>query len=213
MRLDRRPGTRVTLLTEGILTRRLQADPELAGVGCLIFDEFHERNLHGDLGLALALECQDALRPDLRILIMSATLESGALAPLLAGGEGVPGESACPVLRSEGRLWPVSTRYLPRADFSPTLIEPGSDALFSGVFARRAGNPAGRRSPCRSPRAWRATPCLARGFVSCGSGCRHSPCQRGRTQSRPVYVHCRNKPYHRGDRHCCRRRSFPDGAV
>ena len=131
VRLDRRPGTRVTLLTEGILTRRLQADPELAGVGCLIFDEFHERNLHGDLGLALALECQDALRPDLRILIMSATLESGALAPLLAGGEGVPGESACPVLRSEGRLWPVSTRYLPRADFSPTLIEPGSDALFS----------------------------------------------------------------------------------
>lgn len=131
VRLDRRPGTRVTLLTEGILTRRLQADPELAGVGCLIFDEFHERNLHGDLGLALALECQDALRPDLRILIMSATLESGPLASLLAGGEGGDPGEACPVLRSEGRIWPVSTRYLPRGDLPPALIEPGSDALFS----------------------------------------------------------------------------------
>lgn len=128
VRLERRPGTRVTLVTEGILTRRLQADPELSGVGCLIFDEFHERNLHGDLGLALALECQDALRPDLRILVMSATLESGPLAALLAGGEG---ESVCPVLRSEGRLWPVSTHYLPRSELPPALIDQRSDALFS----------------------------------------------------------------------------------
>lgn len=130
VRLERRPGTRVTLVTEGILTRRLQTDPELSGVGCLIFDEFHERNLQGDLGLALALECQDALRPDLRILIMSATLESGPLAALLAEGEG-PEARACPVLRSEGRIWPVSTRYLPRSAFPSVLIDQRGDALFS----------------------------------------------------------------------------------
>ncbi|MFR4120500.1 MAG: DEAD/DEAH box helicase [Bilophila wadsworthia] len=75
VRLDSRvsASTRITVVTEGVLTRMLQDDPDLQGVGCLIFDEFHERSLNADLGLALALDCQQGLRDDLRLLIMSAT--------------------------------------------------------------------------------------------------------------------------------------------
>ena len=96
--------TRVEIITEGILTRRLLADPELAGVSCVIFDEFHERSLQADTALALCLEAQEALRPDLRILVMSATLETEELSSVLA---------PCPVIRAEGRLWPVDIRYAP----------------------------------------------------------------------------------------------------
>ncbi len=107
-------ATRITVVTEGILTRMLQDDPELSGYGCLIFDEFHERSLHADLGLALALDCQEGLRDDLRILVMSATLDSEPLLRLLEQGAACP----VPILKSEGRAWPVETRYvpLPRAD-------------------------------------------------------------------------------------------------
>ncbi|MDR3044037.1 MAG: ATP-dependent helicase HrpB [Desulfovibrio sp.] len=106
MRLDTRvgPRTRVEVVTEGVLTRMLQADPELADVGCVIFDEFHERNLHADLGLALCLDCQEGLRPDLRLVVMSATLDCGPVAALLNG---------CPVIESAGRAFPVATRHLP----------------------------------------------------------------------------------------------------
>ncbi|MDH4130271.1 MAG: ATP-dependent helicase HrpB [Gemmatimonadota bacterium] len=97
------PATRVEVVTEGILTRMIQRDPDLARVGCVIFDEFHERNLHSDLGLALALESRAVLRPDLRLLVMSATLDGERVARLM-------GEA--PVVRSEGRLFPVETRYL-----------------------------------------------------------------------------------------------------
>src|SRR5690554_4170287 len=68
-------NTRIEVVTEGVLTRMLQADPELSGVGLIIFDEFHERHLHADLGLALALQSQELLRDDLKILVMSATLD------------------------------------------------------------------------------------------------------------------------------------------
>jgi ATP-dependent helicase HrpB len=104
VRFERRigPRTRIQVLTEGILTRRLQSDPELAGVGLLIFDEFHERSLQADLGLALALDSVAALRPDLRILIMSATLDTQAASRLL--GE-------VPIVRAEGRSFPVEIRY------------------------------------------------------------------------------------------------------
>ncbi|MCC6913438.1 MAG: ATP-dependent helicase HrpB [Rhodospirillaceae bacterium] len=95
--------TRIEVVTEGILTRRLQSDPELADVGLLIFDEFHERSLDADLGLALALDIQRALRPDLKILVMSATLDDRAVA-------GVLGDA--PVLASSHRPFPVETRYL-----------------------------------------------------------------------------------------------------
>ncbi|MFH1805417.1 MAG: ATP-dependent helicase HrpB [Pseudomonadota bacterium] len=96
--------TRVEVVTEGILVRMIQDDPELTGIGALIFDEFHERSLDADLGLALSLETQGALRDDLRIIVMSATLDGAPIAALLGD---------CPVITSEGRDFPVQTRYLP----------------------------------------------------------------------------------------------------
>ena len=97
------PTTRVEVVTEAILTRMLQDDPALEGVGAVLFDEFHERNLHSDLGLALALDAQANLREDLRIVVMSATLEGERLARFLDA----------PRLRSEGRGFPVTIRHLP----------------------------------------------------------------------------------------------------
>ena len=75
--------TRIEVVTEGILTRMIQADPELHGISCIIFDEFHERSLNADLGLALSLEIQDALRNDLRIVVMSATLDTSLISKLM----------------------------------------------------------------------------------------------------------------------------------
>ena len=85
MRADTRVSehTRLTVVTEGVLTRILQDDPELTGVGLVVFDEFHERSLHADVGLALTLEVQQALRPDLRLLLMSATLDAAPLSERL----------------------------------------------------------------------------------------------------------------------------------
>ncbi|MDQ7015074.1 MAG: ATP-dependent helicase HrpB [Gammaproteobacteria bacterium] len=106
MRGEHRIGskTRIEVITEGILTRMLQNDPELKGVGLVIFDEFHERSLHADLGLALCLESQGVLREDLRLLVMSATLQGMALANLLPD---------CVALASEGRCYPVELHYVP----------------------------------------------------------------------------------------------------
>jgi ATP-dependent helicase HrpB len=98
--------TRLEVVTEGILTRLLQDDPELSGVGVILFDEFHERSLQADLGLALALDVQASLRPDLRLVAMSATLDGQAVSALLDNA---------PILTSDGRLFPVETRYLPLA--------------------------------------------------------------------------------------------------
>jgi ATP-dependent helicase HrpB len=78
-------ATRIEVVTEGILTRMLQSDPSLDGIGAVIFDEFHERSLNADLGLALALEAREALRPDLRLLVMSATLDAAPVAALMGG--------------------------------------------------------------------------------------------------------------------------------
>ncbi|MGM3288875.1 ATP-dependent helicase HrpB, partial [Bacillus cereus group sp. BC22] len=80
--------TVVEFVTEGVLTRRLMDDPALSGVACVIFDEFHERSLQADLGLALCLEAQQLLRPDLRLLVMSATLDVAPLRALLSGEGG-----------------------------------------------------------------------------------------------------------------------------
>ncbi len=99
------PGARIEVVTEGILTRMIQSDPELTGIGCVIFDEFHERSLNADLGLALTHEARQALRPDLALLVMSATLDAEPVAALLDGA---------PVIRSEGRAFPVQTRWLDR---------------------------------------------------------------------------------------------------
>ena len=105
VRLERRSSreTRVLVLTEGLLSRRILSDPELSDAGLVIFDEFHERSLHADFGLALALDVQRSLRPDLRILVMSATLDAGAIARHLGGA---------PVVRAEGRMFPVETTFL-----------------------------------------------------------------------------------------------------
>ena len=109
MRLDTRvgPRTRIEVVTEGILTRMLQHDLSLDGVGLVIFDEFHERSLAGDTGLALTLAAADSLRDDLKILVMSATLDGITVAALLGD---------VPVIRSEGRAWPVETRHAPLRD-------------------------------------------------------------------------------------------------
>ncbi|HLJ06990.1 MAG TPA: DEAD/DEAH box helicase, partial [Acidimicrobiia bacterium] len=108
------PDTRIEVVTEGILTRRLQRDPALPGVGLVIFDEFHERNLHADLALALTLDARPALRPDLRLLVMSATLDTARIAALLGSASAADG-GAAPVITSEGRAWPVDVRFTPPA--------------------------------------------------------------------------------------------------
>ena len=95
-------STRIEVVTEGILTRMLQSDPDLPGVGAVIFDEFHERSLNGDLGLAFCLEVAGALRDDLLLLAMSATLDAGPVAALMDA----------PIVTSEGRSYPVETRWL-----------------------------------------------------------------------------------------------------
>ncbi len=97
--------TRIEVVTEGVFTRMVLDDPELSGVGAVLFDEFHERSLDADLGLALALDAQGGLRDDLRILVMSATLDGARVAALL---------DDAPVVASEGRAYPVETRYLDR---------------------------------------------------------------------------------------------------
>ncbi len=105
VRMDTRVGrsTRIEVVTEGVLTRFLQEDPSLSDVGLVIFDEFHERSLQADLGLALTLESRRIFRPDLKVLVMSATLETTAVARLL---------DDAPVITSEGRSYPVETHYL-----------------------------------------------------------------------------------------------------
>ncbi|KAA2235050.1 ATP-dependent helicase HrpB [Salinarimonas soli] len=97
--------TRIEVVTEGVFARMILDDPELAGIAAVLFDEYHERSLDADLGLALALDAQGALREDLRILPMSATLDGARVAALLGGA---------PVVESQGRAFPVETRYLGR---------------------------------------------------------------------------------------------------
>ncbi|MEE9911547.1 MAG: ATP-dependent helicase HrpB [Deltaproteobacteria bacterium] len=104
IRFDSRvsPGTRIEVMTEGILTRRILANPDLAGVAMVIFDEFHERSLQADLALALCLDIRRGLREDLKILVMSATLDGGPVADLLDGAA---------VITSQGQAYPVEERY------------------------------------------------------------------------------------------------------
>ncbi len=99
-------ATRIEVITEGVFTRMILDDPMLDGIGAVLFDEFHERSLDADLGLALALDAQAGLRDDLRLLVMSATLDGARVAALL--GEGTP------VIESEGRAFPVETRHIGR---------------------------------------------------------------------------------------------------
>ncbi|MFD1695514.1 ATP-dependent helicase HrpB [Roseibium aestuarii] len=117
------PETRIEVITEGIFTRMILDDPDLTGIAAVLFDEFHERSLDGDLGLALALEVQGALREDLRLMPMSATLEASRVSALLGN---------CPVISSSGRSFPVETRYLgrdPQARLEPQMVRAIRKAL------------------------------------------------------------------------------------
>lgn len=155
MRMDTRvgPKTRIEVVTEGILARQLQRDAELAGVGLVVFDEFHERNLQADLALALTLDAQKHLRPDLRVLVMSATLDDVAVARVLGGA---------PVVTAAGRSFSVETHYAARALDQPVaqrcaatvvraLAEQAGDVLAflpgAGDIRRVAEMLAGERIP------------------------------------------------------------------
>ncbi len=117
MRLDTKVSheTRIEVVTEGVLTRMLQTDPALEGVGAVIFDEYHERSLQADLGLALVLDARESVAPDLKVLVMSATLEGAAVSRLLGGA---------PVVMAHGRTFPVETRYAGKG--SPPLPDAGA---------------------------------------------------------------------------------------
>lgn len=130
VRMDSRtgPDTRIEFVTEGVFTRMVLDDPELAGIGGVLFDEFHERNLESDLGLALALDVQASLREDLRILPMSATLDGVAVAKLL---------DDCPVIESKGRSFPVEIIYRPRKPDS--RLEDEMAAAIRSALAQQEG--------------------------------------------------------------------------
>ncbi len=105
------PKTRIEVITEGVFTRMILDDPSLSGIAAVLFDEYHERSLDADLGLALAIDCQRGLRDDLRILVMSATLDGARVAGLLAANG-----TRVPVIESQGRAFDVVTRYLGRSN-------------------------------------------------------------------------------------------------
>ncbi|WP_172786689.1 MULTISPECIES: ATP-dependent helicase HrpB [Bradyrhizobium] len=118
-------ATRIEVVTEGIFTRQILDDPELSDVAAILFDEFHERSLDADMGLALARDAQTGLREDLRILVMSATLDGARVARLLGDA---------PVVESEGRAFPVETRYLGRKADAP-IERQMADAIASALRA------------------------------------------------------------------------------
>ncbi|MBY0566922.1 MAG: ATP-dependent helicase HrpB [Hyphomonadaceae bacterium] len=129
VRLDSRigPKTRIEVVTEGVFTRMILDDPELHGVAAVLFDEFHERSLEGDLGLALARDVQSGLRADLKIVVMSATLDAARIAALL---------DDAPVIVSEGRMFPVTHVYRPR-DARARLEQDVSAAVRAAMAAER----------------------------------------------------------------------------
>ncbi|MBS9717136.1 ATP-dependent helicase HrpB [Pseudohalocynthiibacter aestuariivivens] len=124
------PATRIEVVTEGILTRMIQSDSELNGVGAVIFDEFHERSLNADLGLALAWELRSALREDLILLVMSATLDAEPVAKMMANA---------PVITSEGRAFPVETYWLDRPISKGTRFDASVAALVEQAVAETTG--------------------------------------------------------------------------
>jgi len=117
------PRTRIEVMTEGVFTRALLDDPELRGVAAVLFDEFHERSLDADLGLALALDAQKGLREDLRIVVMSATLEVARVAELLGDAS---------VIESKGRAFPVETKYLGR-DVRVPIVRQMTEAILRAL--------------------------------------------------------------------------------
>lgn len=131
MRMENRTSarTKILVVTEGVLARMILDDPELPGVSAVFFDEFHERSLDGDFGLALALDVQGALRPDLRLLVMSATLDGARVGKLLSGA---------PVIESEGRAFAVDIRYDERP--AGTAIEDAMAKAIRSALADESGS-------------------------------------------------------------------------
>ncbi|MDD2950650.1 MAG: DEAD/DEAH box helicase, partial [Sulfuricurvum sp.] len=125
--------TKILVVTEGILTRMLQRDPSLENVALILFDEFHERHLHSDLSLAFALQSQEFLREDLKILVMSATLDTDALQTLL---------NHPPLITSEGRSFPITIEHLPPN--SPSIeakkIVPALMGILKDILVRDEGS-------------------------------------------------------------------------
>ena len=131
MRMESRvgPKTRILVVTEGVLARMILDDPELTGIAAILFDEFHERSLDGDFGLALAIDVQGALRPDLRLLVMSATIDGARVARLL-------GDAA--VIESEGRSFPVDIRHEERGPDEP--VEDAVARAIRGALSKEEGS-------------------------------------------------------------------------
>lgn len=123
-------ATRIEVVTEGILTRMIQSDPELRGISALIFDEFHERSLNADLGLGLALEIRAALREDLVLIVMSATLDAGPVAALMGDA---------PLVTSAGRAFGVETRWLGRSPDASLRFEAGVAGLVRQALDETTG--------------------------------------------------------------------------
>lgn len=128
VRGEARAGARIEFVTEGVFLRMIQSDPGLGGVSAVIFDEFHERSLNADLSLAFALEARKALRPDLALVLMSATLDPGRLAAFIGGG----------ILEVEGRSFPVETRY--RSIAEGPRFEEGIAAAAAGLLDEVEGD-------------------------------------------------------------------------
>ena len=166
------PRTRIEVITEGVFTRMILDDPGLEGVGAVLFDEFHERSLDADLGLALARDSQAVLRDDLRLLVMSATLDIAGVSRLLDGA---------PVIEAQGRMFPVETLYLGR-----NPVERIEDAMARACLTALgeetgigAGLPAGAgRDPSDGAAADRAA---ARSGGRCGRPVRRAGQGRRRT--------------------------------
>jgi ATP-dependent helicase HrpB len=155
------PATRIEVVTEGILTRRLQSDPGLEGVSVVVFDEFHERSLNADLALALCLDARRALREDLGLLVMSATLEAGPVAALLGGAR---------VVAAAGRSFPVEVRYLGgERDPHPARVPAAVARAVERALAESAGDVLAFLPGVREIRACadllRAAPAVAAGAV------------------------------------------------
>jgi ATP-dependent helicase HrpB len=121
--------TRIEVITEGILTRMIQSDPELTGIGCIIFDEFHERSLQSDTGLAFTLEIREALRPDLNLIVMSATLDAAPVAKLMGNA---------PMVTSEGRSYPVEPRHLAKPWAKPNTRGPRFENAMADLIIQAA---------------------------------------------------------------------------
>ena len=206
------PRTRIEIVTEGVLPRHILADPMLAGIAAIVFDEFHERSLDADLGLALARDVQQGLREDLKILVMSATIDGARVATLLGGA---------PMIESEGRAFAVDTRYAGRdarpiePQMADTIVramraDPGSLLAFlpgAAEIRRTRSALENRTDP--------ATDVVALYGALSGrrAGSRHPARAARPPQNRAGYLDRRNLDHHRGRAHRGRLRTCPGAAL